>query len=276
MKFTKMHGLGNDYVYVNCLKEEIGDASELARRVSDRHFGIGADGLILVRASARADFAMEIYNADGSEAKMCGNGIRCLGKYVYEDGYTKKSHLTVETRSGIRELNLEIKDGQVEAVCVDMGTPRLNAHSIPILSEKDLVIDDPIEVRGRTYRMTGISMGNPHAVVFVEDLRAFPVEEVGRAFEYHPRFPERINAEFCQVIDRRTLLMRVWERGAGETLACGTGACAAVAAAVLNGLTDEEVVVRLSGGKLRVRWDRTVNHIYMKGPAVRVFDGVFV
>lgn len=275
IRFTKMHGLGNDYVYVNCLKEKTGDASELAKRVSDRHFGIGADGLVLIKPSAVADFAMEIYNADGSEARMCGNGIRCLGKYVYEYGLTKKDHLTVETRSGIRELILETKNGEVGSVCVDMGTPRLNAHSIPILTEKDLVLDDVIEVRGKEYRMTGISMGNPHAVVFIENLADFPVEEVGRAFEYHPRFPERINTEFCRVRDRSTIEMRVWERGSGETLACGTGACASVVAAVLNGLTDEEVTVRLKGGELKVRWERCVNHVYMTGDAVRVFEGVF-
>lgn len=275
MNFTKMHGLGNDYVYVNCFREKVENTAELAKKISDRHFGIGADGLILIKPSARADFAMEIYNADGSEAKMCGNGIRCLGKYVYEYGLTKKTNLTVETRSGIRKLTLQTELGKVSSVCVDMGTPRLNAHSIPILSEKDLVLDDSIQVRGKEYRMTGISMGNPHAVVYVENLSDFPVEEVGRAFEYHPRFPERINTEFCRVLGRGRIEMRVWERGAGETLACGTGACAAVVASVLNDLTDEEVIVKLVGGELLIKWDRSVNHVYMTGPAVRVFDGVW-
>lgn len=274
MNFTKMHGLGNDYVYVNCFKENVGDAPELAKKVSDRHFGIGADGLVLIKPSTCADFAMEIYNADGSEAKMCGNGIRCLGKYVYDYGLTKKEHLTVETRSGIRELILQTENGKVGSVCVDMGTPRLNAHCIPILSERDLVLDDIIEIKGKEYRMTGISMGNPHAVVFVENLADFPVEDVGRGFEYHPRFPERINTEFCHVPDRKTIEMRVWERGAGETLACGTGACAAVVAAVLNNLTDEMVIVKLKGGNLHVKWNRTVNRVYMTGDTVRVFDGV--
>lgn len=275
MNFTKMHGLGNDYVYVNCFREKVENTAELAKKISDRHFGIGSDGLILIKPSARADFAMEIYNADGSEAKMCGNGIRCLGKYVYEYGLTKKTNLTVETRSGIRKLTLQTELGKVSSVCVDMGTPRLNAHSIPILSEKDLVLDDSIQVRGKEYRMTGISMGNPHAVVYVENLSDFPVEEVGRAFEYHPRFPERINTEFCRVLGRGRIEMRVWERGAGETLACGTGACAAVVASVLNDLTDEEVIVKLVGGELLIKWDRSVNHVYMTGPAVRVFDGVW-
>lgn len=273
MNFTKMHGLGNDYVYVNCFRETVEHTSELAKKISDRHFGIGSDGLILIRPSACADFKMEIYNADGSEAKMCGNGIRCLGKYVYECGLTKKKHLTVETRSGIRELELMVEQGEVGSVRVDMGTPRLNAHSIPILSEKDIVLNDAIRVKGKEYRMTGISMGNPHAVVFVEGLSDFPVEEVGRAFEYHPRFPERINAEFCHVLNKGELAMRVWERGAGETLACGTGACAAVVASVLNDLTDEEVIVKLLGGELFVEWDRSVNRVFMTGPAVRVFDG---
>ena len=275
MNFTKMHGLGNDYVYVNCFREKVENTAELAKKISDRHFGIGSDGLILIKPSARADFAMEIYNADGSEAKMCGNGIRCLGKYVYEYGLTKKTHLTVETRSGIRKLTLQTELEKVSSVCVDMGTPRLNAHSIPILSEKDLVLDDSIQVRGKEYRMTGISMRNPHAVVYVENLSDFPVEEVGRAFEYHPRFPERINTEFCRVLGRGRIEMRVWERGAGETLACGTGACAAVVASVLNDLTDEEVIVKLVGGELLIKWDRSVNHVYMTGPAVRVFDGVW-
>lgn len=275
MNFTKMHGLGNDYVYVNCFREKVENTAELAKKISDRHFGIGSDGLILIKPSARADFAMEIYNADGSEAKMCGNGIRCLGKYVYEYGLTKKTNLTVETRSGIRKLTLQTELEKVSSVCVDMGTPRLNAHSIPILSEKDLVLDDSIQVRGKEYRMTGISMGNPHAVVYVENLSDFPVEEVGRAFEYHPRFPERINTEFCRVLGRGRIEMRVWERGAGETLACGTGACAAVVASVLNDLTDEEVIVKLVGGELLIKWDRSVNHVYMTGPAVRVFDGVW-
>lgn len=274
MKFTKMHGIGNDYVYVNCMRETIENPSKIAKEISDRHFGIGSDGLILIEPSAIADFKMDIYNADGSRAKMCGNGIRCLGKYVYEYGFTGKTHLTIETLSGIRKLELCVSGREVKAVRVDMGTPRFNSHCIPILSEKDLVLDEVIEIQGERYRMTGISMGNPHAVVFVEDTENFPVERVGRLFEFHPRFPERINTEFCQVLDRGHLKMRVWERGSGETLACGTGACAVLVAAVLNGLTDDKVQVKLLGGDLSVAWDRQLNRVYMTGPAVKVFDGV--
>ena len=274
MNFTKMHGLGNDYVFVNCFREKITEPSELAKRISDRHFGIGSDGLILVKPSVKADFKMEIYNADGSAAKMCGNGIRCLAKYVYECKMTAKTALTIETACGIRNLALQIEEGEVEAVCVDMGTPRLNTHCIPILCERDLVLNEPITVKGEEYRITGISMGNPHAVVYVDHVKDFPVEELGPAFEFHPRFPDRINAEFCQVIDRKTIAMRIWERGSGETLACGTGACAACVASVLNDLTDEKVTVKLLGGELAVRWDRKVNHVYMTGPAERVYDGI--
>lgn len=274
MEFTKMHGLGNDYVYVNCFRETIDFPSEFAKKISDRHFGIGADGLVLIGPSQTADFKMEMYNADGSAAKMCGNGIRCVGKYVYDYGLTGKTEITVETGSGVKSLCLYIRNKMVEAVCVDMGTPRYNAHSIPILSEKDMVIQEPIEILGKEYRMTGISMGNPHAVIYVKDVWNFPVTEAGPAFEMHPRFPERINTEFCKVRDRGNIDMRVWERGSGETYACGTGACAALVSSVLNDLTDEEVTVTLLGGELNVRWDRSVNHVYMTGPAVRVFDGV--
>lgn len=273
MEFTKMHGLGNDYVCVNCFREKIENPSKVAKEICDRHFGVGADGVILVEPSAKADFKMEIYNADGSAARMCGNGIRCLGKYVYESGMTGKSSFAVETLSGIRHLTLQVQDDQVKTLCVDMGTPRLNAHSIPILCEKDLVLNDSIFVQGKEYRMTGISMGNPHAVVFVDDVKNFPVSKVGSAFEMHPRFPERINTEFCRVIDRQTIEVRVWERGARETYACGTGACAVCVASVLNGLTDEKVTVKLLGGDLFIHWDRSVNRVYMTGPAVRVFEG---
>lgn len=274
MEFTKMHGLGNDYVYVNCFRETIDFPSEFAKKISDRHFGIGSDGLILIGPSKVADFKMDMYNADGSAAKMCGNGIRCVGKYVYDYGLTDKTEVTVETGSGIKKLCLYVRHQVVEAVCVDMGAPRYNAHSIPILSEKDMVIQEPISVRGKEYRMTGISMGNPHAVIYVDDVWDFPVTEVGPAFELHPRFPERINTEFCRVIDRENIEMRVWERGSGETCSCGTGACAAVVASVLNDLTDEEVTVTLLGGELNIRWDRSVNRVYMTGTAVRVFDGI--
>lgn len=274
MIFTKMHGLGNDYVCINCFRERVEDPSGFARTLCDRHYGIGADGLILICPSKVSDFKMEIYNSDGSVAGMCGNGIRCLGKYVYDYRLTGKETLSIETKSGIRNMHLHIQDGKVCGAMVDMGVPRLNAHSIPILSEKDLVINDPIEVQKKNYRMTGISMGNPHAVIFSEEINGISLEETGRELEFHPRFPERANIEFCHVTARNRMEIRVWERGVGETLACGTGACAAVVASVLNDLTDEEVIVKLLGGELSVRWDRKVNHVFLEGPAVKVFDGV--
>lgn len=274
MIFTKMHGLGNDYVCINCFRERVEDPPGFARTLCDRHYGIGADGLILICPSKVSDFKMEIYNSDGSVAGMCGNGIRCLGKYVYDYGLTGKETLSIETKSGIRNMHLQIRDGKACGAMVDMGVPRLNAHSIPILSEKDLVINDPIEVQEKNYRMTGISMGNPHAVIFSEEINGIPLEETGRELEFHPRFPERANIEFCHVTARDRMEIRVWERGVGETLACGTGACAAVVASVLNDLTDEEVIVKLLGGELSVRWDRKVNHVFLEGPVVKVFDGV--
>ena len=274
MIFTKMHGLGNDYVCINCFRERVEDPSGFARTLCDRHYGIGADGLILICPSKVSDFKMEIYNSDGSVAGMCGNGIRCLGKYVYDYRLTGKETLSIETKSGIRNMHLHIQDGKACGAMVDMGVPRLNAHSIPILSEKDLVINDPIEVQKKNYRMTGISMGNPHAVIFSEEINGISLEETGRELEFHPRFPERANIEFCHVTARDRMEIRVWERGVGETLACGTGACAAVVASVLNDLTDEEEIVKLLGGELSVRWDRKVNHVFLEGPAVKVFDGV--
>lgn len=274
MIFTKMHGLGNDYVCINCFRERVEDPPGFARALCDRHYGIGADGLILICPSKVSDFKMEIYNSDGSVAGMCGNGIRCLGKYVYDYGLTGKETLSIETKSGIRNMHLQIQDGKACGAMVDMGVPRLNAHSIPILSEKDLVINDPIEVQEKNYRMTGVSMGNPHAVIFSEEINGISLEETGRELEFHPRFPERANIEFCHVTARDRMEIRVWERGVGETLACGTGACAAVVASVLNDLTDEEVIVKLLGGELSVRWDRKVNHVFLEGPAVKVFDGV--
>ena len=274
MIFTKMHGLGNDYVCINCFRERVEDPPGFARTLCYRHYGIGADGLILICPSKVSDFKMEIYNSDGSVAGMCGNGIRCLGKYVYDYRLTGKETISIETKSGIRNMHLHIQDGKACGAMVDMGVPRLNAHSIPILSEKDLVINDPIEVQEKNYRMTGISMGNPHAVIFSEEINGISLEETGRELEFHPRFPERANIEFCHVTARDRMEIRVWERGVGETLACGTGACAAVVASVLNDLTDEEVIVKLLGGELSVRWDRKVNHVFLEGPAVKVFDGV--
>ena len=274
MKFTKMQGLGNDYVYVNCLKEKIADPPELARRISDRHFGVGSDGLIMINPSDKADFEMEMYNADGSRAEMCGNGIRCVGKYVYDYGLTDKTQISVETLAGIKHLDLTVENGKVTLVKVDMGQPVFEPDRIPVKTEGSMVVDEPLEVDGKEYRMTCISMGNPHAVIFVDqDVRELPLEEIGPSFENHERFPKRINTEFVRVIDRHTAQMRVWERGSGETLACGTGTCAAAAACVLNGLTEDEVTVHLLGGDLYIKWDREKNTIYMTGPAEIVFEG---
>lgn len=273
MKFTKMQGLGNDYVYVNCFEEKIENPSELAVKVSDRHFGIGSDGLILIRPSEVADFRMTMFNADGSESEMCGNGIRCVGKYVYDYGLTDKTEVSVETLAGIKYLKFLIKDGKVDMVTVNMGEPILKPELVPVVGEGDAVIDSPIEVDGKEYKMTCVSMGNPHSVVFVDDVDSFPLHEVGPLFEHHKAFPRRVNAEFCQVIDRTHAKMRVWERGTGETLACGTGTCATAVACILNGKTEDEVTITLLGGDLIIRWDREKNVIYMTGPARVVFDG---
>ncbi len=273
MKFTKMQGIGNDYVYVNCLKEQIDNRVSLARMVSDHHFGIGSDGLILIRPSVKADFFMEMFNADGTRSAMCGNGIRCVGKYVYDHGLTDKTDITVNTLAGIKRLNLHVERGVVDSVTVDMGSPELEASRIPVAAAVSPVVAAPIDVAGRRFQMTCVSMGNPHAVVFVERTADFPVEEIGRPFEFHPMFPERVNAEFVEVLNRSEVNMRVWERGTGETLACGTGACATAVACVLNGLTDEEVTVHLLGGDLRIRWDKGKDKVFMTGPAATVFEG---
>lgn len=273
MKFTKMQGLGNDYVYVNCFEEKVENPSELAVKVSDRHFGIGSDGLILIRPSEVADFRMTMFNADGSESEMCGNGIRCVGKYVYDYGLTDKTEVSVETLAGIKYLKFIIKDGKVDMVTVNMGEPILKPELVPVVGEGNAVIDSPIEVAGKEYKMTCVSMGNPHSVVFVDDVDNFPLHEVGPLFEHHKAFPRRVNAEFCQVIDRTHARMRVWERGTGETLACGTGTCATAVACILNGKTEDEVTITLLGGDLIIRWDREENVIYMTGPARVVFDG---
>ena len=274
MKFTKMQGIGNDYVYVNCLQETIENPSELAKKISDRHYGVGSDGLIMINPSDKADFEMEMYNADGSRGEMCGNGIRCVAKYVYDYGLTDKTSISVETLAGIKYLDLTVEDGKVVLVKVDMGKPMLRPEEVPVVSEKEEVIDEPITVDGQEYRMTCVSMGNPHAVVFIDqDVKEFPLETVGVKFENHERFPKRVNTEFVNVLDRHTAQMRVWERGSGETLACGTGACAVAVACALNGLTDDEVTVKLLGGDLQIKWDREKNTVYMTGPAEVVFDG---
>ena len=274
MRFTKMHGLGNDYVYVNCFKEKVEHPSEVARFVSDRHFGIGSDGLIMINPSKVADFEMEMYNADGSRGEMCGNGIRCVAKYVYDYGLTDKTSISVETLGGIKYLDLTVKDGKVALVKVDMGKPELEADLIPIISEREQVIDEPIEVDGKEYHMTGVSMGNPHAVIYVDDVKGLDLEKIGPKFENHERFPKRINTEFVHCIDRQTVEMRVWERGSGETLACGTGACAVAVSSILNNLTDTQVTVKLLGGDLQIEWDREKDRVFMTGPATVVFDGV--
>ncbi len=273
MKFTKMQGIGNDYVYVNCFKEKVDNPSELAIKVSDRHFGIGSDGLILIKPSQKADFMMDMYNADGSQGAMCGNGIRCVAKYVYDYGLTDKKQISVETLSGIKYLDLTVADGKVELVKVDMGEPILTAKDIPVLADSEKVIDAPIQVDGKEYHITAVSMGNPHGIVYMDDVENLKIEEIGPKFENHQRFPDRINTEFVQVLNRNTLRMRVWERGSGETLACGTGACAVTVASVLNGKTDREVTVQLLGGELKVCWDQETNHVFMTGPAKVVFDG---
>ncbi|MFV0527824.1 MAG: diaminopimelate epimerase [Lachnospiraceae bacterium] len=275
MKFTKMHGIGNDYVYVDCARETVTDPVAAAIKVSDRHFGIGSDGLILIKPVTDdvADFEMVMYNADGSKSNMCGNGIRCVAKFVYDKGLTQQTELRILTGDGVKTLELTVQDGQVAAVRVNMGTPQLQAEKIPIVSENEQVLGQPITIDGTVYSMTGVSMGNPHAVVFVDDVEAVRIEKTGPLFEFDKAFPERVNAEFVKVLDDHTLQMRVWERGTGETLACGTGACAAAVAAILNGYTKEEVTVRLLGGDLNIVWDRKADNVYMTGSATTVFEG---
>ncbi len=282
LNFTKMEGLGNDYVYVNCFKETVENPSELSKKISDRHFGIGSDGLILIKPSEVADFTMEMYNADGSQSEMCGNGIRCVGKYVYDYGLTDKEEVSVETLAGIKYLKFVIdrKDendrGTVAMVTVNMGEPIFIPTEVPVAIDEDLerVVDYPVNIAGTSYNITCISMGNPHCITYVEDTDAFPLEEIGPKFESNPMFPRRVNAEFVQVVSRDYLKMRVWERGSGETLACGTGTCATVVASILNGHTEDEVTVKLLGGELIIKWDRETNLVYMTGPAKVVFDGV--
>jgi len=277
MKFTKMHGLGNDYVYVNCFEEEITDRSALAIQVSNRNFGVGSDGLICICPSERADFLMDMYNADGSRSQMCGNGIRCVGKYVYDKGLTDQTTITVESGGEVKILQLNVADGQVRSVRVNMGQPILKPELIPVDAEGDTFVNYPIEVLGERYVITCVSMGNPHVVTFVEDVDSIDIQTVGPDFENHPLFPERINTEFIQVLDRKTLKMRVWERGSGETLACGTGASASLVAGVLNGLCDSDATVQLLGGALTIEWDREATGcVFMTGPAETVFEGELI
>lgn len=273
MKFTKMHGCGNDYVYVNLFEEKLDDPAEVSIKVSDRHFGIGSDGLITIGPSDKADFRMRIYNADGSEAEMCGNGIRCVAKYVYDHHLTDKTEITVETGAGVLTLQLFTENGKVQQVRVDMGEPILTPADIPVVADCDKVIDEPIEVGGKKWHMTCVSMGNPHAVVFVDDTANFPLETYGPLFENHERFPKRTNTEFVQIISPTEANMRVWERGSAETWACGTGTCACVMACILNGKTEDKVLVHLRGGDLTIEYDRESNHVFMTGPATEVFVG---
>ncbi|MEE0810099.1 diaminopimelate epimerase [Blautia sp.] len=273
MKFTKMQGIGNDYVYVNCFKEQIENPSQAAIKVSDRHFGVGSDGLILIKPSDVADFEMEMYNADGSQGAMCGNGIRCVAKYVYDYHLTDKTSISVNTKSGIKYLDLTVEDGKVKEVKVNMGAPILNTAEIPMIYGKEQVIAQPLNINQNLYEVTAVSMGNPHVIVYMEDVKSLKIEEVGPYFEKSSVFPESVNTEFVRVIDRNTVEMRVWERGSGETLACGTGACAVAVACILNGYTEDQVTVKLLGGDLKIFWDREANLVYMTGPAEVVFDG---
>ena len=273
MKFAKMHGAGNDYVYVNCFEENIPDRSALAIKVSERHFGVGSDGLICICPSDKADFKMDMYNADGSSSPMCGNGIRCVGKYVYDHGMTDKEVITIESGGKVKTLWLNVEDGKVKTAKVDMGKPILSPEEIPVALEGESVILHPAHIAGDEWLISCVSMGNPHCVVFVQDADALDLEQIGPMFENHPLFPKRINTEFVQVVDRETLKMRVWERGSGETLACGTGASASLVAAVLAGKSETKARLLLRGGELVIEWDREKNTVYMTGPAETVFEG---
>lgn len=273
IKFTKMHGLGNDYVYIDAINQKIENESSLAKFVSSRHFGIGSDGLILICKSKVADFKMRMFNSDGSEAEMCGNGIRCVGKFVYDKGLTNKTTVKIETLAGIKTLILNTKDGKVETARVDMGEPILEAEKIPVISTEEPVKNLELEAENKKFKFTCVSMGNPHAITIVENTKEFDVEKYGKVLEVDKAFPKKANIEFAQIIDRQNINMRVWERGAGETLACGTGACATAVACNLNGLTDRKVNIELLGGTLNIEWNETDNHVYMTGPATTVFEG---
>ena len=274
MRFTKMQGIGNDYIYVNCFKENVPDPESVSIKVSDRHFGIGGDGLVLIMPSDKADFRMRMFNADGSEGMMCGNASRCIGKYVYDKGLTDKTDITLETKSGIKKLHLNPENGKVKTVEVDMGEAILRPRDIPMNADGDSFVNKPVTVDGKEQNITAVSMGNPHAVIFTVSIDKLDLEKIGPSYENHPLFPERVNTEFCEVIDSRTLKMRVWERGSGETWACGTGACATAVAAVLNGFCkrDEEITLKLRGGDLKITY-RSDNHVIMCGEAETVFEG---
>ena len=275
LTFSKMHGIGNDYIYINCFKETVTDPEKLSVFLSDVRFGVGSDGLVLILPSEVADFRMRIFNADGSEAMMCGNATRCIGKYVYDMGMTDKTEISLETNSGIKYLTLyPDANNKIESVKVDMGKAILVPREIPVNSDLERFIAQPVTVDGKEYAMTCVSMGNPHAVIYVDDVKGLDLEKIGPKFENHERFPKRINTEFVHCIDRQTVEMRVWERGSGETLACGTGACAVAVSSILNNLTDTQVTVKLLGGDLQIEWDREKDRVFMTGPATVVFDGV--
>ena len=283
MKFTKMEGIGNDYVYIDCTKNELENPSEVAIKVSDRHFGIGSDGLILICKSDVADFKMKMFNSDGSEAEMCGNGIRCVGKFIYDNNLSTKTDLTIETLAGIKKLKLNVENNKVSTVTVDMGEPILEANIIPVDGANIYKSADGIDfnkvnlkLKDKQFEFTCVSMGNPHAVTFIDDTDNFDLDIYGKIAEVDEHFPKKVNAEFIQIIDRNNIKMRVWERGSGETLACGTGACASAIACYLNGLTDRNVNVHLLGGDLMIKWNEEDNHIYMTGPATTVFTGEYI
>ena len=273
MKFIKMHGCGNDYVYVDCFKEQVDDPESLAKRVSDRHKGIGSDGLVLIMPSTHCDFRMRMFNSDGSEAQMCGNASRCIGKYVYDYGLTNKTSLTLETKAGVKHLRLVVENGKVSRVCVDMGAPILNPPDIPVSFHIKDVIDIPVDFSAGRFRITCVSMGNPHTVSFCDDIDNLNIAKAGKSVETHFLFPERTNAEFVRVVSRTEAFMRVWERGAGETQACGTGACATLVAAVLTNKMERKALIHLLGGDLEIEWNEKDNHVYMTGDAVIVFEG---
>lgn len=275
MKFTKMHGAGNDYIYVNCFEETIRDRSKTAIKVSDRHFGIGSDGLICIDPSDVADCKMDMYNADGSQGKMCGNGVRCVAKFAYDNGIAKKDEIAVETLSGIKYIKVAVRDGKVYEATVNMGEPILKPADIPAKFDGEEAVNVPLTVGGKTYGVTPVSMGNPHCITYVDDVYAIEIEKIGPLFEHHEAFPERVNTEFIHVVSPELLEMRVWERGSGETLACGTGACASVVASVLNGYCKKDtlITVKLLGGELKIRWSSEDNKIYMTGPATTVCTG---
>lgn len=273
MKFTKMHGISNDYIYINGATEKIYNPSDVAIKLSDRHTGIGSDGIVMILPSKTCDFRMRMFNSDGSEAEMCGNASRCVGKYVYDKGLTKKTKVSLETLAGKKILNLHVVDGKVDTVTVDMGEPILRGVDIPTIFDLPMVVSQPIVVSGKKILTTCVSMGNPHSVVYVDDVDSLDLEKIGPSYECHPAFPHKTNTEFVEILSRNEVKMRVWERGAGETMACGTGACAVAVACVLNGFTDRDVRVKLRGGDLQIKWDDDDNHVYMTGPATTVYEG---